>query len=145
MSISLNTYVYYLAALLVCALGLWKGDRPVKFVAGATIISWSITPLFGHWDRHGLNLPQTITDVITAGVYIWVSLRWRRLWIVVLAAMAILVILCPFVHLMDDRVHRNSWVAANNLLAVTQLLVILFGLWLSVRARRRDDESALRS
>lgn len=144
MSISLYTYVYYLAALAVCALGLWKGDRPLRLVAGVTIASWSITPLFSHWDGHSLNLPQTLTDIVAAAAYVWISLRWRRLWIVVLSAVTILIVLCPFVYALDDRVHRNSWVAANNLLAVAQLGVILTAVALTRRARRRADEGAVR-
>lgn len=145
MSISLNTYVHYLAAVIVCGLGLWKGDRPLRLVSGVTIISWSITPLFSQWDQQGLNVPQTVTDVITAGAYVWLSLRWRRLWIVVMAALAMLVVLCPFVYLLDPRVHRNSWIAANNILAVFHLLTILVGFWLSHRVPERANEGALRS
>jgi hypothetical protein len=142
--ISLYTYSYLLAALIISLLGLWKGDRPLRWVAGVTLVSWCFTPLLRHWDRYDLNVPQTITDIVTAAVYIWISLRWRRLWVVILSALAIMVVLCPFVGLADARVHRNSWVAANNILAIFQLIVISVALGLFLRARRRADEGAVR-
>lgn len=144
MSISLYAYTYLLAALIICLLSFWKGDQALRWVAGATIASWCLTPLLGHWDRPPLNLPQTIADIVTGAVYIWISWRWRRLWVVILSALAIMVVLCPFVGLVDARVHRNSWVAANNILAILQLIVISVALGLCLRARRRADEGAVR-
>ncbi len=140
---SLYTYTYYLAALIVCGLSLWKGDRPLQAAAGVTIVSWSITPLLSYWDDQHLNVFQTATDVITTAFYVWISLRYRRVLIAVLAAVTFLIVMCPLVYLLDPRVHRNSWVAANNILAVIQLLVILVGFARSLRARRRADEGAL--
>jgi hypothetical protein len=144
LSISLYTYVYYLAALVACGLGFWKGDAPLRITSVVTIISWSITPLLGHWDGEALNVPQTLVDAVTTVSYILISLRFRRLWTVVLSALALLVVLCPFVDLADARVHRNSWIAANNILAVCQIAVLCVVLWLTIRARRRADEGALR-
>jgi hypothetical protein len=141
---SLYTYTYYLAALVVCGLSLWKGDRPLQRVAGVTIISWSITPLLSYWDDQHLNVFQTITDAITAAFYVWISLKHRRLWIVILAALSILIVACPLVYLLDARVHRNSWVAANNMLAISQLIVILVVFLLGLRARGRADEGVVR-
>lgn len=145
MSISLYTYSYYLAALVICSISAWKGDTPFRWVAGVTIASWSITPLLGRWDHDDLNVLQAITDAATAVAYVWISSRWRRLWVAVLSALAILVVLCPFVGLLDARVHRNSWIAANNILAISQLVVISVALGLAIRAPRRADEGAVRS
>ena len=143
LSISFYTFVYYLAALVVCALCLQRGDRPLRVAAVTTIVAWSVTPLLGHWDRYSLNIPQTLTDLITMLIFFWISWRWRRLWAVVLTAVMILIVLCPLVYLTDARVHRNSWIAANNILAVGQLAVMLVALWSTLRERRRIDEGAV--
>lgn len=144
LSISLYTFVYFLAALVVCALCLRRGDRPLRLAAVTTIVSWSVTPLLGYWDRYSLNVPQTLTDVVTALIFFWISLRWRRLWAVALTALLILIVLCPLVYVTDARVHRNSWIAANNILAVAQLAVLLAASRLTPRERMRADEGAVR-
>lgn len=134
-SISLYVYAYYLAALVVCGLCLWRGDQPLRLIAIVTIVSWSVTPLVGFWDRDHLNAPQTMIDLATAALYVWISLRWRRLWAAGLSALGILVVLCPLVYVADPRVHRNSWVAANNILAISQLGTLLLALWSTLRGQ----------
>ncbi len=142
---SLFTYVFYLAALFASALALWKGDQPLRMAAVATIISWSLTPLIDYWDPDHVNLVATTVDGLTTTAYIWISMRWRRLWSVALSASGILLVLCPLVYAVDHRVHAAGWIAVNNILAVAQLAILLVATQLAFLARNRVRESAVRT
>jgi hypothetical protein len=139
------TYLWYLAALVVCGLCVWKGDQPLRWTGVVVILSWASTPLFSHWDQHGVNLPVSVIDTNTALAIIWISARWRTLWSAVLAAFTVLTVLNPFVAMADPAIHRNSWLGANNVLAIAELTIMLVALGLTLRARRRADEGAVRS
>jgi hypothetical protein len=124
---------------------LWKGDQPLRAAAIVILISWSVTPLVDPWGRDRLNVPQTMVDVATTVAMIWISVRWRRLWAAIQAALAILIVLCPFVALVDHRVHRNSWTAADTILTGIQILALLMAVVVTLRTRERDNEGAVRT
>ncbi|HWU78624.1 MAG TPA: hypothetical protein VN158_00970 [Caulobacter sp.] len=138
-------YVFYLVALAVCALAYWKGDRTLRLTAVVFIVSWALTPMVVHLDRRGLNLPVAVIDITTAAVFVWISMRSRRVWGAVLSALAIIPIAIRFVAAADPAVHNDSRAASNNVVVLLQLLVMVIATRLAVRARRRADEGAVRS
>ena len=73
-------YVGYLIALTICGLAVWKGDRPLRLTAMVLIASWAISPLISKGHRHGLDYPVTILDTNIALIFVWISMRWRRIW-----------------------------------------------------------------
>lgn len=145
MDIALPTYLAYLAALFVCGVCVWRGDRPLRLAAAVVIVAWGVTPLFNPWDHEPVNRPQTLIDALSTLTVVWISTRWRRLWAAVLAGFMVLTVLCPYAPLMDARIHRNSWVAANNVLAMCELATLLVALWLTLRPRGRADEGTVQS
>lgn len=145
MPTTLIPYIAYLFALLICGLAYWKGDRPLRLAAVVLIVSWALTPLVSNGSRTSLDYPVTIVDTNVALAFVWISLRWRRVWCAVLAALTIVVVLIPIVSLVDRDIHRYNHLAANNVVAVFQLIVMLAATGLTVRARRRADEGAVRS
>ncbi len=138
-------YLVYLLALGICGLAFWKGDRPLKLAASVLVISWALSALTGFRDRFGMNYPVTIIDTNVALIFIWISTRWRLIWCAVLAALTIISLAIPFVALVDPDIHRYNRAASNNVVAVLQLVVMAVAIWLTLRARRRADEGALRS
>lgn len=141
----LVAYVAYLIALLVCGMAFWKGDRPLRIAAGILVASWTLSALTGHWDRYGMNYPVAIIDTNAALAFAWVSTRWRRIWAAVMAALTFISVAIPFVAMADPAIHRYNRGAANNVVAVLHLVVMAVATGLTVRARRRADEGALRS
>ncbi len=136
-------YVGYLTALAICCLAFWKGDRPLRLAAAVLIAAWAISPLVSKGHRHGLDYPVTILDTNVALVFVWISMRWRRVWCAVLAALTILVVLIPIVVLIDPEIRIfNHWLA-NTIVSALQLVVMSVAIWLTLRDRRRADEGAL--
>jgi len=63
----------------------------------------------------------------------------------VLSALTIIPIAIRFVAAVDPDVHNYSRAASNNIVIILQLVVLITATWLTVRARRRADEGAVRS
>jgi hypothetical protein len=142
---SLLPYFGYLTALAICGLAFWKGDRPLRLVAVVLIASWALSPLISKGHRHGLDYPVTILDTNVALIFIWISLRWRRIWCAVLAAVTIIVVVIPILASADREIRiYNHWLA-NTIVSTLQLVVMLVAVWLTVRGRRQDDEGAVRA
>jgi hypothetical protein len=136
-------YIAYLAALVICGMAIWHGDRPLKLAAAVLIFTWALTPIVMGSHKQILNYPITIIDTSTALFLVWASVRWRRVWCAVLAALTILVVIIPFVHLFDRDIHMYNRFAANNIVSNLQLVVVGVATWLVSRARRRADEGTL--
>lgn len=129
--------------MAICGLAFWKGDRPLKLAAAAMIAAWALSSIVEYRDRNGMNYPVTIIDTNLALVLVWISTVWRRLWCAVLAAVTIVIVVIPFVAISDPGIHRYNMAAANNVMAVLQLVVMAVATWLTLRARRRADEGAV--
>lgn len=135
-------YVGYLLALALCCLAFWKGDRPLRLAAAVLIAAWALSPLVSKGHRHGLDYPVTILDTNVALIFVWISMRWRRIWCAVLAALTIIVVLIPIVVLVDHRIGiRDHWLA-NTIVSTLQLVVMLAAIVSTLRARNRADEGA---
>jgi hypothetical protein len=137
-------YVGYLIALAILGLAFWRGDAPLRWAAGVFVIGWMLTPAFSHVSRSGWDTPVAIIDTNAALVLIWVSMRWRRLWSVVFAALMILLVVARVVAYLDKDIVRYAYLAANNVLVTFQMLCLLVAIWLTDRARRRADEGTVR-
>lgn len=142
---ALLPYVGYLVALAVCGLAFWKGDHPLRLTAVVLIASWALSPLISKGHRHGLDYPVTILDTNLAVILVWISMRWRRVWCAVLAALTIIIVLIPVVALVDREIHIYSHWFANTFVSALQLVVMAVAIWLTVRAGGRADEGAVRS
>ncbi|KQV62248.1 MULTISPECIES: hypothetical protein [unclassified Caulobacter] len=138
-------FVGYLFALVICGVAFRKGDLPLRLAALVLIIGWAITPLVSLGGKVRLNYPVTIIDTNCALIFVWISMRWRRLWCAMLAALTIVIVIIPIVYVVDPQIHKYTRFAANNVVTCLQLVVLWVAIGLTVRARRRADEGAVRS
>lgn len=139
--IVLLPYVTYLMALAICGVAFWKGDRPLRLAAAVLIASWTLSPLVSK-SKSSLDFPVTIVDTHAVLAFVWISMRWRRLWCAALAASTFIILLIPIVTLADRNIHKYNHMAANNIVSIFQLVLMLVAIWLTVRARSRANEVA---
>lgn len=139
-------YFDYLLAVLICGVAYWKGDKPLRWTAAVFIASWTLSPAISHVNRSGWDTPVAILDTNLAMFLTWMSLRWRRLWLAMFAALMILIVTMRFAAYWD-RAHipRYAFYVSNNLVVQFQLVTLIVATWLTARARRRADEGAVRS
>lgn len=132
-------YVLYLVALAICGVAVWKGDPPLRWAAGGFIVGWMLTPAVSNLSRGDWDMPVAIIDTNVALLMLWVSLRWRRLWSAVLAALMLLLVFARVIALLDPAVQRYGFLAANNVIVLCQLTVLGVALWVTLR-RPADEE-----
>lgn len=141
LSLELFAYAVYLVATTICGLAIWKGDRPLSLAGAVMIGAWILSALAGKRDIHGMNYPTTVIDIGSAVAFVWISLRWRRLWCAVLAALMIIEIVIPFVVFFDRDLHRYNQFVSHNIVAVLHLVVLVVAIGLTLRSRTRTDEA----
>lgn len=137
-------YIGYLISLVICGVAMLQNDPPLRWSAGVFIIGWMLTPAVSHVGQSGWDTPVAIVDTNAALILIWVSLRWRRLWSLVFAALMILLVTARVIAYFDRSIVRYAYQASNNVIVVFQMLTLIVATVLTVRARRRADEGALR-
>lgn len=135
-------YALYLVALVICGTAIWKGDPPLRWAAGAFIIGWMLTPAVSNLGRGDWDMPVAIIDTNVALLIVWVSLRWRRLWSAVLAALMLLLVVARVVAVVDPDVRRYGFLAANNVIVMCQMVVLVVAVWVTLRGRRAANEEA---
>lgn len=144
-AVYMTAYIVYVAAVAICGMAFWKGDRPLRLAAVVMIVAWVLSALTGRRDQYGMNYPVLIIDTNAALIFVWISTRWRRIWCAVLAALTIIGLLIPFMALVDRDIRGYNRSASYNVVTLLQLAVLIAATWLTVRARRRADEGAVRS
>ncbi|USQ95920.1 hypothetical protein [Caulobacter sp. RL271] len=137
-------YALYVVAFTVCGVALWLGDRPLKVTAFAVMFFWGISPLTRTGAYVPWNLPLTIVDSNAFLVLTWISLRWRRVWSAMIAGLALVMVVTPFVGMADQELDPYFKVFAYNILGYILVVELIVAIWLTVRARRQADEGAVR-
>lgn len=138
-------YTGYLIALVICGLAMLQDDPPLRWSAGVFIVGWMLTPAVSHLSRSGWDTPVAIVDTNAALILVWVSFRWRRLWSLAFAALMILLVLARVIAYVDRSIVRYAYQVSNNIIVVFQMLTLIAATVLTVRARRRANEGAVRS
>jgi hypothetical protein len=138
-------YIGYLISLVICGVAILQKDPPLRWSAGVFIIGWMLTPAVTHVTRSGWDTPVAIIDTNAALILTWVSLRWRRLWSLVFAALMILLVVVRVTAYLDRSIVRYAYQASNNIIVVFQMLTLVVATVLTIRARGRADEGAVRS
>lgn len=73
-------------ATAICA-GAWVwGGKPER-ICGATLwIAWTLSLVVGYLDRNGIGNPIVVIDVVCLVIFTAVSLKWRHIWTLLVAA-----------------------------------------------------------
>nr|WP_295107395.1 hypothetical protein [uncultured Caulobacter sp.] len=142
-SIDVIAYAVYLIAVAICGVAVWKGDPPLRLAAAVLLVTWTLSALAGRRDVYDMNYPTTVIDTNCALIFVWISLRWRRLWCAVLAALMIVEVTIPLVVFFDRDIHRYNQTLAYNVVTMPLLVVMALATWQAFRARRRIDEATL--
>lgn len=140
--LELFAYVVHLLATTICGLAVWKGDKPLRLAGAVLIGAWLMSALVGPRDVHGMSYPITAIDLSCVVAFVWISLRWRRLWCAVLAALMIIETIIPFVVFFDRDIHRYNQFVSHNIVTVLPLVVLAVAIWLTLRDQKRADAVA---
>lgn len=123
-----------LFAALVCGLALWRGDRPARLVGLAYGAGFAIALLAFNGRRTDVEVLPFLLDATILAVFVWVSLRWRRVWIAVAAACLLMATVAHAAALMDLRIALNTIIMTQNIWNMGAVFALLWGaVWGSPR------------
>lgn len=121
-------------AALVCALAVWRGDQPARWVGLAYAAAFALSLLFFNGHRTDVEFLPFLLDATTLAVFVYVSLRWRRLWIAVAAACLLMATVAHAAALMDLRIALNTVIMTQNIWNMGAVFALLWGaVWGSPR------------
>ena len=113
-------------ALVTCGLALWRGDRPTRLFAVLYLVGWACS-LVAHRLPAGRGFMLSFAiDAVAVGLMIWISLRWRRLWIAVASAWQLVATLSHLAAARDIGISLYTYRFAQNLWATGVILILLW-------------------
>jgi hypothetical protein len=125
-----------LAMLMACAYALWRGDWPERCSAMMIALAWIGSYLLQ--DRSRNYDPQYWVaglDVLLFVAFVVLTLRWRRLWLIVASATQLLTAATHMAFVIDSRIAALGFMTAYYLWSYATLAALVWGSWQAARAR----------
>lgn len=116
-----------IAAICICGFAMYRGGVPTRIAGGVFLSAWLITPLIRIADPSQVEWFVFAVDVVVLGVFLALTLKFRRFWLVGASAFQLLAASTHLAMLIDLRVTLNSYVMALGLWSLAVLGSILVG------------------
>lgn len=136
----IHTFVSLILAILVCASAMWRGDRAARWIGAAFLASWLGSMLVYRRDAYNADYGMLAVDALTLVVFVWISVRTRRIWTVVASAFMAIIVASHVAVIIDLRVTVGTLLIGMAMWSYGVLACIAFGTWTSWR--ERHDEHA---
>lgn len=130
-----HTIISLILASLVCGVAMWRGDQSARWIGAAFITSWVGSLLVHSGDERSADYGVLAIDVVTLAVFVWISMRTRRLWTIVASAFLMIIVASHVAVMIDLRVTINTLKASMAIWSYGVLACIAFGTWAAVRRR----------
>ena len=125
----IHTLISFIIAILVCSLAMWRGDQPARWIGAAFLASWVGSLLVNRHDPYNADYGILAIDVLTLMIFVWVSIRSRRLWTVIAAAFQMIIVASHIAVMIDLRVSLNTLRVSMAIWSYGILACIAFGAW----------------
>ena len=122
-------------ALSVCALAVWKGERPEKLAGGVLAINWMASWAVQN-EGPGPEYGIFAIDVLFLLFMLWLALSSGRLWAMFVAAFQLLIVLTHVSVIIDLRLGSFAFFSAYFLWSYLIVLALLVGTLQAMRRRR---------
>lgn len=131
----IHTIISLILAILVCGLATWRGDLSARWIGAAFLANWLGSLLIHQPDVHNADYGVLVIDVVTLGIFVWISMRTRRLWTIVASAFLAIIVASHVAVMIDLRVTINTLKASMAIWSYGILACIAFGTWAALRRR----------
>lgn len=128
----------WLAALIVCGLAWWRGDRPERMAVSMILINWVITGLVDQIFWWGVIWGVVLIDGLLFAALYGLALRYPRWWIHGAGAFALLTFLSHFAAMLDPLILQWANATLRYLTSYGLLLTLLAGAVEAPLARRYE-------
>ena len=131
----IHTLVSLIVAILVCGWAMWRGDWTARWTGAALLTSWLASLLVYRRDAYNADYGILAVDVLTLVVFVWISVRTRRIWTVVAAAFLAIIVASHVAVMIDLRVTLGTLFIGMAMWSYGVLACIAFGTWAAWRDR----------
>lgn len=135
----IHTLISFGLATAVCGVAAKVGDDSARRVAVVFFLNWLGSLLVYSANAYATEWEILALDIATLIYFVWVSIRWRRLWTVVASAFVAIIVASHVATMIDLRVTIDTFNVSVAIWSYGVLACIAFGTWTSWRERRRLD------
>ncbi|WGM38075.1 hypothetical protein [Caulobacter sp. NIBR1757] len=126
--------VGFIVMAAVCLYALLRGGRPEKTAGVVIAVAWAASALLQ--DRINILSPQWAVawlDVVLFMVFLGMTLRWRRGWLIFASATQLLTAATHFTQLLDPRLFALAVITAYYVWSYATLIALAWGTHLVAR------------
>ena len=126
--------VGFIVMAAVCLYALLRGGRPEKIAGVVIAVAWAASALLQ--DRVNILSPQWVVawlDVVLFLIFLGMTLRWRRGWLMVASATQLLTAATHFTQLLDPRLFALAVITAYYVWSYATLIALAWGTHLAAR------------
>ena len=134
--LQIHTLISLLVAVLICGLAMWRGDVAARWTGAVSLANWLGSLLAYRRDAYNADYGILAIDVVTLIVFVWISMRTRRIWTIVASAFLTIIVASQVAVVIDLRVTLGTLLISMAVWSYGVLACIAFGTWASWRARR---------
>jgi len=138
--LTLSAKIGALLMAAACLYAAWPGARPQRWAALVVFIAWiGSAALQDRDDRINPQYAIFVLDLLAAGIFTAMALRWKRTWLMAIAALQMLTTTTHIAVMIDLRIWDYAYLTAY--LAWSYLLLAAL-VWGGVEAWRERKAGA---
>lgn len=134
----LHTYISLIMAILICGLAMWRGDQAARWAGAVCLAGWLASILVYRGNVYNADYGLLAVDIASLIGFVWISVRMRRIWTVILSAFMAIIVASHVAIMIDLRVMISTLVTGMAMWSYGVLACIAFGTWASWRENRRE-------
>lgn len=135
--LQLHTYISLIMAVLICGFAMWCGDKAARWAGAICLAAWLGSILVYRGNAYTADYGVLAIDMASLVGFVWISMRMRRIWTVIISAITALMVASHVAVMIDLRVTLVTLVTGTAIWSYGVLACIAFGTWAGWRENRR--------
>lgn len=136
--LQLHTFISLVMAILICGVAMWRGDRAARWVGAVCLAGWLGSILVYRGNAYNADYGVLAIDAVSLVAFVWISMRTRRIWTVIVSAITALMVASHISVMIDLRVTLGTLIIGTAMWSYGVLACIAFGTWAGWRESRRQ-------
>ena len=135
--LQLHTFISLIMAVLICGMAMWRGDQAARWAGAVCLAGWLGSILVYQGNRYNADYGVLAVDIASLFGFVWISVKMRRIWTVILSAFMALIVASHVAVMIDLRVTIGTMAAGMAMWSYGVLACVAFGTWAGWRDGRR--------
>lgn len=124
-------------AILICGMAMWRGDQAARWAGAVCLAGWLGSILVYQGNAYNADYGVLAIDFISLVAFVWISMRMRRIWTIIVSALTALMVASHVAVMIDLRVTLGTLIIGTAMWSYGVLACIAFGTWAGWRENRR--------